>query len=81
LFSCGQSTVGEAVGESNDNGKEPDMLVLLALNVPLMIVFFALWVGVPAWLVLRRREKAPAVTFAPTVHRLPEQRSHHRRAA
>jgi hypothetical protein len=47
------------------------VLALLALNVPLMIIFFGLWVGVPAWLVLRHPDEGPAA--APAVDRLPER--------
>ena len=31
----------------------------LLYNIPLMILFFALWVGIPAWLVLRRPDTGP----------------------
>ncbi len=55
------------------------MLVLLALNVPLMIIFFGLWVGVPAWLVLRHPDKRAAA--APAMYRLPERRTADRHAA
>jgi hypothetical protein len=36
----------------------------LLMNVPLMAVFFALWVGVPLWLVRRHRETAPEPAVA-----------------
>ncbi len=36
----------------------------LLMNVPLMIVFFGLWVAVPLWLVLRHRETAPGPAAA-----------------
>jgi hypothetical protein len=57
------------------------MLVLLALNVPLMVAFFALWVGVPTWLVLRHPDKSPVTFTAQTIHMLPERRTSHRHAA
>ena len=43
----------------------------LLLNIPLMVLFFALWVGIPMWLVLRRPDRKPAVAAAPAVTRLP----------
>jgi hypothetical protein len=52
------------------------MLVLLALNVPLMIIFFGLWVGVPIWLVLRRpdnrvlRDRAGEAVTPPQIREL-----------
>jgi hypothetical protein len=57
------------------------MLVLLALNVPLMIVFFGLWVGVPTWLLLRHPDKNPVTFTAQTIRHLSELRPAHRRAA
>ena len=47
------------------------MMTWLLLNIPLMILFFALWTGIPLWLVLRRPDRAPAVAAAPAVTRLP----------
>ncbi len=46
----------------------------LLLNIPLMVLFFALWVGVPVWLVLKRPDTGPALAAAPAVTRLPVQR-------
>jgi len=43
----------------------------LLLNVPLIVLFFALWVGVPMWLVLRHPDTGPAPAAAPAVMRLP----------
>ena len=43
----------------------------LLLNVPLMVLFFALWVGIPMWLVLKRPDRKPTVAAAPAVTRLP----------
>ena len=31
----------------------------LLLNIPLMVLFFALWVGIPLWLVLRHPDTGP----------------------
>jgi hypothetical protein len=41
----------------------------LLLNIPLMVLFFALWVGIPLWLVRRHPDTAPAQSAAVT--RLP----------
>jgi len=57
------------------------MLVLLALNVSLMIVFFGLWVGVPAWLVLRHADERHAAPRVFAVLSLPERRKDHSHAA
>ena len=43
----------------------------LLLNIPLMVLFFALWVGIPMWLVLKRPGRKRAVAAAPAVTRLP----------
>jgi len=56
----------------------------LLLNVPLIVLFFALWVGVPMWLVLKHPDTGPALTAAPAVTRLPARRledDEYRRAA
>ena len=31
----------------------------LPYNIPLMVLFFALWVGIPLWLVVRRPDTGP----------------------
>jgi hypothetical protein len=46
----------------------------LLLNIPLMVLFFALWVGVPMWLVLKHPDTGPALAAAPAVTRLPMAR-------
>jgi hypothetical protein len=43
----------------------------LLLNIPLMVLFFALWVGIPLWLVRRHPDTGP--TQAAAVMRLPER--------
>jgi hypothetical protein len=56
----------------------------LLLNVPLMVLFVALWVGVPMWLVLRHPDTRPAPAVVPAVTRLPARRREdddHRRVA
>jgi len=49
-------------------------MIWLLLNVPLMVMFFALWVGVPMWLVLKHPDTGPAFAEAPAVTRLPVRR-------
>jgi hypothetical protein len=54
----------------------------LLLNIPLMVLFFALWVGIPLWLVRRHPDTGPAQGAAIT--RLPERAcadADHRRVA
>jgi hypothetical protein len=34
----------------------------LWINVPLMALFFALWVGVPMWMIFKRPDRDPRVT-------------------
>ena len=46
----------------------------LLMNVPLMVLFVALWVGIPTWLVLRRPDRKPEVPAAPAVRTLPARR-------
>jgi len=48
----------------------------MLLNIPLAALFFALWVGIPMWLVLRRPDARPTLAAAPAVTHLPgrEQR-------
>jgi hypothetical protein len=51
------------------------MLVLLALNVPLMVLFFGLWVGIPVWLVAKHRDQEPTLTPAPAVRTMLSPRA------
>jgi hypothetical protein len=46
----------------------------LLLNVPLMVLFVALWAGVPMWLVLKHPDTKPDLAAVPAVMRLPVQR-------
>jgi len=43
----------------------------LLMNIPLMVLFVALWAGIPLWLVLRHPDHRPAVSAAPAVRHLP----------
>jgi hypothetical protein len=46
----------------------------LLMNIPLTVLFVALWVGIPAWLVLRRPDAKPELSAAPAVRTLPAVR-------
>jgi hypothetical protein len=49
----------------------------LWVNVPLMVLFVALWVGIPTWLVLKHPDKKPARAVVPALRSLtyrPEAR-------
>jgi hypothetical protein len=35
------------------------------MNMPLAIAFFAVWVGVPMWLILKHPDRGPAPVAAP----------------
>jgi hypothetical protein len=43
----------------------------MLLNIPLAVLFFALWAGIPMWLVLKRPDEKPALAPAPAVTHLP----------
>jgi hypothetical protein len=45
----------------------------LLMNIPLMVLFFALWVGVPLWFVLRRPDTGPEAAAMPAISYLPVQ--------
>jgi hypothetical protein len=49
-------------------------MIWLLLNIPLAVLFFALWVGVPTWLVLKHPATGPAPAEAAAVTRLPVPR-------
>jgi hypothetical protein len=42
----------------------------LWINVPLMVLFVALWVGIPTWLVLKHPDKKPEPAVAPALRGL-----------
>jgi hypothetical protein len=46
----------------------------LLMNIPLMVLFVALWVGIPTWLVLKRPDRKPELAVAPAVRTLPAVR-------
>lgn len=43
----------------------------LLVNIPLMVLFVALWVGIPIWLVLKHPDAKPEPAAAPAVRSLP----------
>ena len=54
----------------------------LLLNIPLMILFFALMTGIPLWLVRKHPDTKPALAAAPAVTYLPAlQDADYRRVA
>ncbi len=61
-----------------DNDYEEPTMTWLLLNIPLMILFFALWVGIPLWLVRKHPDTKPTLAAAPGVTRLPAR--HHQDA-
>ena len=48
---------------------------VLWMNIPLMVVAFGLWVGVPLWLVLRHPERHPGENRAVPAYLRAQQRS------
>jgi hypothetical protein len=46
-------------------------MTLLWVNIPLMVLFVALWVGIPTWLVLKHPDKKPTLAAAPALRNLP----------
>jgi hypothetical protein len=46
-------------------------MTLLLLNIPLMVLFMALWVGIPLWLVHKHPDTKPTLAATPGVTRLP----------
>jgi hypothetical protein len=46
----------------------------LLLNIPLMVLFVALWVGIPLWLVRKHPDTKPTLAAAPGVTRLPARK-------
>jgi hypothetical protein len=48
----------------------------LLLNIPLMILFFALMTGIPLWLVRKHPDTKPTLAAAPGVTYLPARDDH-----
>jgi hypothetical protein len=69
-----------------DNDREELTMTWLLLNIPLAALFFALWVGIPLWMVIKHPDTgpAPASPQERALTRLPERHrvdAEHRRAA
>jgi hypothetical protein len=60
------------VGETGPDTKEQTMTWLL-YNIPTMVLFFALWVGIPAWLVARHPDTSPQPAQRSVLAQLPAQ--------
>jgi len=43
----------------------------MLLNIPLMVLFLALWTAIPLWLVRKHPDTKPTLAAAPAVTRLP----------
>jgi hypothetical protein len=48
---------------------------VLWMNIPLMVIAFGLWVGVPLWLVLRHPERHPEENRAVPAYLRTQQRA------
>jgi len=48
-------------------------MTYLLYNIPLMVLFFALWVGIPLWLVARHPDTGPRTAQMPAIAYLPAQ--------
>lgn len=48
-------------------------MALLLANIPLMVLFFALWAGIPLWLVARHPDTGPETTRTAAIAYLPAQ--------
>jgi hypothetical protein len=69
---------------ATDSHDEELAMTWLTMNIPLMVLFFALWAGIPMWLVLRRPDAGPESSATASVSNLPAAPSDdagHRRAA
>jgi hypothetical protein len=67
-----------------DNDMRKLTMTWLLLNIPLMILFFAMMVGIPMWLVRKHPDTKPTRVAAPAVMRLPAREhvdADYRRAA
>jgi hypothetical protein len=47
----------------------------LLYNIPLVVLFFGLWVGIPLWLVSRHPDTGPQAAQLPAVAQLPASAS------
>jgi hypothetical protein len=60
-------------GWSNGPHTEEITMTQLLYNIPLMILFFALWVGFPVWLVLRHPDTGPETVQTAAITDLTQQ--------
>jgi hypothetical protein len=58
--------------KANADTEEPTM-TWMWMNVPLMVMFFALAAGIPTWLVLKHPDRKPTLAAAPAVRTLPSR--------
>lgn len=48
----------------------------LAINIPLALVFFALWTGIPLWLIFKHPDRSPAEDRAVPAYRRAQHAQH-----
>jgi hypothetical protein len=65
---------GFAMVSETDLDDEELAMTWLMINIPLMVLFFALWVGIPTWLVLKRPDTNPEAAATAAVSYLPAER-------
>lgn len=53
----------------------------MLLNIPLMAVFFGLWVGIPLWMVVKHPDTGPEPAAAPTATAVRARHAGHAEAA
>jgi hypothetical protein len=54
-------------------GDEELAMTWLMINIPMMVLFFALWVGIPTWLVLKRPDTKPEAAATAAISYLPAE--------
>jgi hypothetical protein len=45
----------------------------ILLNIPLAALFFALWVGIPLWMVIKHPDTGPTPAAEPALTRVPQR--------
>jgi len=48
----------------------------LAINIPLALVFFALWTGIPLWLIFKHPDRNPAEARSVPAYRRAQRAQH-----
>jgi hypothetical protein len=56
-----------------DNDREELTMTWLLLNILLAALFFALWVGIPLWMVIKHPDTGPTPAQDAALKRLPER--------